>query len=162
MSIRIRCRRCFEDLQVDTPAGHHGRRTAMFDLRKNDDQNALIGCGLGTSLINANVALKAEDRVFDDPCWPRALRDDPGGLEQGYARLWRCSAPKPYPETSPPLPKLQTLEEQPRGVEDARFYHPPINVTFRTVSMPPVSSRERARCAVTASRAVTTARRTRP
>jgi len=120
-----------DDLQVDTPEGHFGRRTAMFDLRKNADQNALIGCGLGgSSLINANLALKAEDRVFDDPSWPQALRDDRAGLEQGYDRALAMLAPMPYPETSPPLPKLQALEDQARGVSGARFYRPPINVTF--------------------------------
>src|SRR5262249_39381106 len=46
------------EVQADTPDGHVGSPTAMFDFHVNPDLNVLVGCGLGgTSLINANVSL---------------------------------------------------------------------------------------------------------
>ena len=56
-----------------TPPGcARAPRTGLFDLSLNDDLHVLVGCGLGgTSLINANVALKADDRVLSDPAWRR-------------------------------------------------------------------------------------------
>src|SRR3954454_20210448 len=53
-----------------------GPRTGLFDLRLGADISVLVGCGLGgTSLINANVALEADPRLFDDPVWPAGGRD---------------------------------------------------------------------------------------
>src|SRR5262245_22703355 len=53
------------EIQVDLPGRHLFSPTALFDFRLNQEVNVLVGCGLGgTSLINANVALKPEDWVF--------------------------------------------------------------------------------------------------
>src|SRR3954463_12591753 len=66
-----------ESLQVDSPGGHAGSRTGLYDLRLNPDMNVFLGCGLGgTSLVNANVSLHPDERAFDDPAWPQELRDD--------------------------------------------------------------------------------------
>src|SRR3954466_4301297 len=73
-----------EQAQIDAPGMRKGKGSEFFDLRINPEMNVLIGCGLGgTSLINANVSLKADPRVFGDPIWPRALAD--ADLEEGYA-----------------------------------------------------------------------------
>lgn len=119
------------ETQAQTPAGHVGSRTALVDFRANKDMNVLIGCGLGgTSLINANVSLEPEPAVFDDPVWPQEIRDDlAGGLAQGIERAQAMLRPTPYPETAPPLRKLQSLERSAEAM-GARFYRPPINVTF--------------------------------
>src|SRR5271166_4074090 len=54
--------------QIDTPLGHTGSSTGLYDFRANDDINVFMGCGLGgTSLVNANVSLSADPRVFQDP-----------------------------------------------------------------------------------------------
>src|SRR5215471_15904382 len=67
------------EMQWDSPSGHRGSRAGLFDFRLNPEMNVLIGCGLGgTSLINANVSLRAEQRVFEDPRWPAAIRRDSG------------------------------------------------------------------------------------
>lgn len=108
--------------------GHVGNALGMFDLRVNPDMNVLIGCGLGgTSLINANVALEADKRVFDDPCWPAGIND--ADLQKGYERASAMLSPVPYPQDSPGLNKLQALETagQALGTPCVR---PPINVTF--------------------------------
>ena len=119
-------------MQTDWPGGRQGSRTGLFDLRVNPDINVLVGCGLGgTSLINANVALRAERRVFEDVCWPRALRDDvETRLTDGYRRAEAMLRPTPYPADAPQLAKLAALERAAAGV-GGDFYRPPINVTFK-------------------------------
>jgi cholesterol oxidase len=123
-----------EALQLDLPDGHEGSRTGLFDIRCNEDLNVLIGCGLGgTSLINANVALEPEARVFADPAWPQELKDDVAGrLADGYGRAREMLRPQPYPEDFPELPKLDALGKSAAGLKsERRFYRPPINVTFK-------------------------------
>lgn len=51
----------------------------LFDYRKGDDVDVLSGSGLGgSSLINANVALRAPVEVFESDRWPTALRGAAG------------------------------------------------------------------------------------
>jgi len=122
-----------ESLQVDSPDGHSGSRTGMYDVRVNDDLNVFLGCGLGgTSLVNANVSLHPEPRVFEDARWPQELRADLDlGLAAGYERAKQMLQPQPYPEDFPTLPKLAALEQSADGMDAGdRFYRPPINVTF--------------------------------
>ncbi|MDE3256622.1 MAG: GMC family oxidoreductase N-terminal domain-containing protein [Gemmatimonadota bacterium] len=117
------------ELQTNSAIGYTGGRTDLFDFNLNEDINVLVGCGLGgTSLINANVSLKAEDRVFEDPVWPDEIRQD-GLIRQGYERAMAMLLPRPYPEDAPELPKLQALEASAQAM-GARFARPPINVNF--------------------------------
>ena len=61
------------------PDGHVGSRLGMFDFNVNENQDVLVGCGLGgTSLINANVSLRGRAGgvggpalAAADPCRPR-------------------------------------------------------------------------------------------
>src|SRR5947207_12451816 len=54
-----------QEMQIDTPEAHVGPRTGLYDLHINKDINVFVGCGLGgTSLINANVSLRADPRLF--------------------------------------------------------------------------------------------------
>ena len=72
------------ETQVDLPGQHLGSATGLLDFHVNKDLNVLVGCGLGgTSLINANVSLRAEPRVFDDSRWPQAIRDDLNTAHRG-------------------------------------------------------------------------------
>jgi cholesterol oxidase len=108
--------------------GHHGNPTGIFDVHVNPDMNVLVGCGLGgTSLINANVALKADARVFDDSRWPRGIVD--GDLDEGYRRAMAMLSPTPYPQNKPALNKLKALETAAVAL-GATGVRPPINVTF--------------------------------
>jgi cholesterol oxidase len=116
------------EFQVDHPRGRGGPDTGLFDFRVNDDMNVFVGCGLGgTSLVNANVCLPAEDRVFD-ASWPERLRA-PDALKEGYARAVAMLRPRGYPEALPELAKLTALERAATGTGGS-FYRPPINVTF--------------------------------
>ena len=62
------------ELQYTLGDGHIGRRTGLYDLHLGRDMHVLTGCGLGgTSLINANVSLPPDPRVWEDPCWPASI-----------------------------------------------------------------------------------------
>ncbi|WGV26140.1 GMC family oxidoreductase N-terminal domain-containing protein [Halotia branconii] len=119
------------EIQVDLPNKRIGSRTGLYDFHVNRDINVFVGCGLGgTSLVNANVSLQAEPRVFTDQRWPQELRDDVETLiAEGYRRAEEMLKPNSYPEDFPPLPKLQALEKSAEYLNE-NFYRPPINVTF--------------------------------
>jgi cholesterol oxidase len=118
-------------MQFDLPDRHVGSRTGLYDFRVNEDLNVFLGCGLGgTSLVNANVCLRAEPRVFDDPRWPQALRADLGTLlEEGYQRAEEMLTPMPLPDSMVGLKKLRALADSSTALP-GRFSRPPINVTF--------------------------------
>ncbi len=120
------------EIQVDLPAKRIGSRSGLYDFHVNRDINVFVGCGLGgTSLVNANVSLQAEPRVFKDQRWPQELRDDVDTLvAEGYRRAEEMLKPSSYPEEFPPLPKLQALEKSAEYLNE-NFYRPPINVTFK-------------------------------
>ena len=119
--------------QTQTHLGgrHEGPRTGLFDFHLGPDISVLVGCGLGgTSLINANVALEADPRVFDDERWPAPLR---GGLDpllaRGYEAARTMLGSQPYPVGAPALRKLSTLEQSGEALGHP-VVRPPINVTF--------------------------------
>src|SRR5262249_30754208 len=118
-----------------------GPRTGLYDLHVHPDINVFVGCGLGgTSLVNANVALRAEPRVFDDPRWPRELRNPrptngsagsntSTALDAGYKQAEQMLKPIPYPQDYPSLPKLRALEKSASHLGE-KFYRVPLNVNF--------------------------------
>ncbi len=119
-------------VQYNTALAHIGSPLALLEVHVNEDVNAVVGCGLGgTSLINANVALEADPRLWDDERWPAALRADKAARDKGYALARAMLQPSPVPKDYPTLPKLQALETsaQALGMED-RFTRPDITVTF--------------------------------
>lgn len=119
------------EMQTDVPLEHFGPRTGLYDFRINEDINVVLGCGLGgTSLINANVCLSPDPRVFADPCWPQALRDDLATLvAAGFQHAEEMLKPVNYPHDFPALNKLQALEKSANYLQ-GKFYRPPIEVTF--------------------------------
>jgi len=123
-----------DELQVDDAGGHRGSRTGLYDLHLNDDLDVFVGCGLGgTSLVNANVSLPPDSRVFADEHWPRALRDDGERLALGFLRAEEMLKPQPYPVREGMPPKLAALQKSAAGMGAAEFFdRPPINVTFET------------------------------
>jgi cholesterol oxidase len=110
-----------------------GSPLGLFDVRLHEDLCVVIGCGLGgTSLINANVSIRPEPRIFDDAAWPKALRDDRAGLDAGFERARAMLRPRPYPAPGGDytnLTKLTTLEKSAKKLS-ARFSRTEINVTF--------------------------------
>ena len=117
------------EVQVTTTGLRLFSRTSLYDFRINDELNVLVGCGLGgTSLINANVVLPADEAVFAAPWWPIGLVTDMAGLRTGRVRAEAMLNPSPYPKEQHPL-KLQALEKS-----AAQFgkppMRPPLAVTF--------------------------------
>ena len=122
-----------EEVQFHTPDKQIGKKTGLFDFHVQEDINVLVGCGLGgTSLINANVSLRAVPGVWNDPRWPSELRGgDPVLMDVCYQRAEAMLRPNPYPDSYPKLPKLEANRKSAKslGMEDD-FYPPPINVHF--------------------------------
>ena len=120
------------EMQSDLPGEHLGPKTGLYDFRINEDINVVLGCGLGgTSLINANICLPPDPRLFADPCWPQGLRDDVATLlAEGVRRAEEMLKPAPYPQGFPNLNKLQALEQSANFLQE-KFYRPPIEVTFK-------------------------------
>ncbi|AXL49807.1 glucose-methanol-choline oxidoreductase [Paraburkholderia caffeinilytica] len=119
-------------VQYNTALAQIGSPLALLEVHVNEDVNAVVGCGLGgTSLINANVALEAEPRLWDDDRWPAALRADKAGRDRGYQLARAMLQPSAVSGDFLQLPKLQALKQsaQALGMED-RFYPPPVTVTF--------------------------------
>jgi cholesterol oxidase len=129
------------EVQIDLPQFHSGSRTGLFDLRMNKEINVFIGCGLGgTSLVNANVCIQAEDAVFKAPEWPAEIGSAQGlkELREGYDLARKMLKPTEYkyktdPEKFPPIAKLSALEKSAAHL-GAEFYPPPINVNFEKLT----------------------------
>ncbi|MFN0161126.1 MAG: alpha/beta fold hydrolase [Burkholderiales bacterium] len=118
------------EMQVDTSRGKLGTADGLYNLHVNDDVYAMVGCGLGgTSLINANVALEMNERLFEGIGWPQEFQSDKKALTGYAARARAMLDAKPYPETFPPLNKLSALEASARAMKEP-FYRPPIAVNF--------------------------------
>ena len=118
------------DTQIDTARGTLGPADGLYNLHLNDDMLAMVGCGLGgTSLINANVALEVDPRLFATRAWPRQFRDNAALLEPFIARARAALDPSPYPEHFPPLNKLQALQASAKVLK-RKFSRPPIAVNF--------------------------------
>ncbi len=118
-----------QEFQVSRGGRRLGSESGLFDLRLGKDIHVFVGCGLGGgSLINANVSLPPDPRVWDDPAWPRALVDDQA-RQEGFTRARNMLRPTPYPN-SVPLPKLKALEIAGTAL-DRPAERPPINVTFK-------------------------------
>ena len=119
------------EMQTDTPPAHLGSPTGLYDFRVNSDINVVLGCGLGgTSLINANVGLRAEPRVFQDPAWPAAFRNDSALVEDGYSRAEQVLQPQPVPDAFGLLHKTDAHQASAKAM-NAKWYRTPLYVTFQ-------------------------------
>ena len=119
------------DMQVRSAWGRFGSRRALFDMRLARGQSVLVGCGLGgTSLINANVALRAGADVFDDERWPQVLRGDGHHeLDRYYEVAEDMLGSRRFPDHIHPTPKMKALAEGAVAL-GRTFERPPINVMF--------------------------------
>ena len=116
------------EMQVTGRRLRIGSETGLYDVRLGDDMHVLVGCGLGGgSLINAGVALRPDPRVFADPVWPGAIRQD-GLLEQGYARATEWLRPMPSPRAQQTT-KYQALAACAPAL-GATVVAPPVVVSF--------------------------------
>ncbi|MFA5901545.1 MAG: GMC family oxidoreductase N-terminal domain-containing protein, partial [Hyphomicrobium sp.] len=104
-----------------------GTPTGLYDLRLGKDMHVFVGCGLGGgSLVNANVSLPPDPRVWDDPVWPPELTQDQM-RQEGFTRAMEVLRPVPY--QGPDLDKLKALGISGNALRKD-VVRPPINVTF--------------------------------
>lgn len=138
--------RALQDVQAETQittaqGGKLTKINGMLDIRLNDDMSVVVGCGLGgTSLINANVAIEADARVFEQTetldggqkrrLWPTeyAASDDPPVLEAAYKEAARTLGTNPLPDKIK-LHKLDALETSAKAMGQP-YQRADINVTF--------------------------------
>ncbi|KAK5630834.1 hypothetical protein RRF57_006549 [Xylaria bambusicola] len=92
---------------------HGGDPTGMYHLIFGNGQNALVGNGLGgTSLINANVFLEADEDALQLEQWPDEIRNNKGCLRKYYDKAAEVLEPEEYPNDWPDIPKLELLKRQ--------------------------------------------------
>ena len=94
-----------------------GSETGLYDVRLGDDMHVLVGRGLGGgSLVNAGVALRPNQRVFNDPVWPGQILQD-GLLDEGYrrARQWLAPSADPEAENQTKFQSLKTATQDMPG-----------------------------------------------
>ena len=118
-----------EQFQVSRNGAHiAGSRLGLYDLRLGNDVHVFLGCGLGGgSLINANVSLPPDPRVWADPAWPKGIAGDTT-RQEGFARANEVLRPVPLPETKD-VAKLKALEVSGNALH-RDVVRPPINVVF--------------------------------
>jgi choline dehydrogenase-like flavoprotein len=60
-----------------------GKASGLYHTVKGERQDVFLGCGLGgSSLINAGVFIRPEERLLRAREWPKEIREDPNGLGQ--------------------------------------------------------------------------------
>ncbi|PVH90904.1 FAD/NAD(P)-binding domain-containing protein [Periconia macrospinosa] len=103
----------------------HGKKTGLYHLVFGEGQNAFIANGLGgTSLLNANVFLPADERTLKLHTWPPEI------LEADYDRAAKMLQPVSYPESYPPLKKLEVLGKQAKALGQSQNFHRVPQTTF--------------------------------
>ncbi len=120
-------------MQMHTPKGHIGDDTGLYEVTVGNGINVVKGCGLGgTSLINANVSIEPEPRVFALDSWPTAIKDDLASVYEGMAKAKAMLKPTPYPAGTPNYPELpKTLAHQKSAAAlGEKFEYLNINVNF--------------------------------
>jgi cholesterol oxidase len=122
-----------KEMHVKKGKTHLGPENGLYEFVVNEDINVFKGCGLGgTSLVNANVSIEAEDRIFEDTVWPEALRNNMDSLKEGIFRAREMLEPKQYPEGIngyPFLAKTQAMRISASAMKE-EFRLLDINVNF--------------------------------
>lgn len=122
-----------KEMQLNKGKINIGDDNGLYEFVLGDDITVFKGCGLGgTSLVNANVSIEAEERVFDDSIWPKAMRENMDSLKEGIQHAWDMLRPNPYPEGKngyPVLAKTTGMRKSAKALNE-EFRLLDINVTF--------------------------------
>lgn len=122
-----------KEMQITSKGKTQGAKNGLYEFVINEDISVFKGCGLGgTSLVNANVSIEAEERVFDDKCWPQEIRDDLNSLKEGIAKAREMLKPNQYPEginNYPVLSKTRAARMSAQKINE-KFELLDINVNF--------------------------------
>lgn len=123
-----------QEFQIDLPDRHLFSPTALYDLRINPDLSVFVGCGLGgTSLINANVALRPDGPVFESGAWPTQIEKEArtGQLTPWFDKAKSMLGVEEYPCLERPR-KLRALDRVLKILVPGASECPktPVTVTF--------------------------------
>ncbi|MEO5893711.1 MAG: GMC family oxidoreductase N-terminal domain-containing protein [Ferruginibacter sp.] len=121
-----------KEMQINADK-REAKKNGLLEFHISENISVFKGCGLGgTSLVNANVAIKPEPRVFEDIKWPSAIRNNMQSLEDGYQRANDMLKPAPYPVNTEGYPELNKTKAMKLSAEKMNqpFYYPNINVNF--------------------------------
>lgn len=122
-----------KEMQINKGKIRKGSENGLYEFVLGNDISVFKGCGLGgTSLVNANVAIEAEERVFDDCRWPSEIQSDIQSLKDGIERAREMLKPNPYPEGKngyPVLAKTQAMRQSANMMTET-FKMLDINVNF--------------------------------
>jgi cholesterol oxidase len=103
------------NVQLDGTKFTREHRLGLYNFYVGRDLDVVVGCGLGgTSLINANVSIEPDPRVFEQAMWPAAIRREAegeklGALRRYYQRAYDVLRPAPFPEHQTVPRKLQAM-----------------------------------------------------
>ena len=109
-----------------------GNPLGYVDYYFCDGIDVLKGSGLGgTSLINANVALRPDADLFDDPRWPKVYQDlaSSGAIWQYYQKAEQMLRINPHPKALE-LGKVKALMKVGEPLQDKKFWPAPLAVNF--------------------------------
>ncbi|UII19336.1 GMC family oxidoreductase N-terminal domain-containing protein [Fulvivirga ligni] len=123
-----------KEMQFNKKKLQIGSQNGLYDFVIGDDISVFKGCGLGgTSLVNANVSIEADPRIFEDPCWPEGIRNDLLAVHHGVERAREMLRPNPYPEGREGYPILSKTEAMRSSAQhmDGEFRILDINVNFK-------------------------------
>ena len=95
-----------------------GNPTDLYEAVVSNDITVIQGCGLGgTSLINANVALDTDERVFEDDRWPQEIQEDMNNMINfDRKHVHEMMRPREYPEDFPKLKKIEAMKKAAKGL----------------------------------------------
>ena len=90
-----------------------GDPTDLYEFVVSKDITVVQGCGLGGgSLINANVALDADKRVFESTVWPIEIKKDMDVImnvdRKKYQEMMQWME---YPDNFPTLKKMEAMKK---------------------------------------------------
>ncbi|CAH3174456.1 unnamed protein product [Porites lobata] len=127
----------FNEIQIH-PGGKNtkGEPSSLYEFYVTEDLSVVQGCGLGGgSLINANVGLDADPRVYEDQSWPSELKQDLESLMTiDRKHVVDMLKPTPYPDHYPKLDKIKRMEDGFGACDiediDKTYYKTPLYVTF--------------------------------
>eukprot|EP01130_Rhizamoeba_saxonica_P009857 TRINITY_DN4023_c0_g1_i1.p1 TRINITY_DN4023_c0_g1~~TRINITY_DN4023_c0_g1_i1.p1 ORF type:complete len:1732 (-),score=349.59 TRINITY_DN4023_c0_g1_i1:62-5257(-) len=122
----------YENINIDGKGSHNSNKDGLYELFRGKGMTILKGNGLGgTSLINAGVCIRPDERILKDKkLWPPEVIND---LWEYFPIAEKMLSPDFYPSHFPELKRFEIFENIAEGISELENLHmAPINVNFQT------------------------------